>query len=418
MAGSRSRTARVAITAGLTALGLALASPGNAMAATCGQVITANTTLTGDLVNCPGDGLVIGRNGITLNLNGRLIDGVGLGAGIRNNGFDDVRIVSTAGTARVQEFDRGLLLQGGTLRSLVERITWRHNEFAGLELNNTDSSTIRTNTIQNTSRFGLSMNTGSASNVVSGNTITLNGQGVQLVGATANRLESNNVSSNSDAGIELAAGATGNTLLTNTIRLNGDTAVTVLAASNRLERNTLDGNGDAGIHVVGAASNQLLTNTIRNSSDAAIALENASASTVRGNDVRINPRGIDLKGSVRNRLESNNATSVQGRGIALDSGSTDNDLILNTASSNQAEGIYVSAVTGTATGNLLDRNTASANRSDGLHVSGSGHTIRGNIARNNDGWGIYAAPGNVDGGSNRASGNTEAAQCFNVRCVA
>ena len=75
-------------------------------------------------------------------------------------------------------------------------------------------------------------------------------------------------------------------------------------------------------------------------------------------------------------------------------------------------------MTGVATGNLLDRNTASANFADGIHVSGSGHTIRGNVARNNDGWGIYAAPGNVDGGGNRASGNAEAAQCFNVRCVA
>ncbi len=244
--------------------------------------------------------------------NGRLIDGVGLGAGIRNNGFDDVRIVSTTGTARVQEFDRGLQLNAGTLRNTVERITWRHNEFAGIELNNTDSSTIRTNTIHNTSKFGLSVNAGSASNVITGNTVHTNGQGVQLVGATANRLETNRVATNSDFGVELAAGASSNTLLTNTIVQNGDAAAIVAAGSNRIERNTIDANGDAGITVIGAAGNQLLTNTIRNSSDAAINLENASASTLRGNDVRLNPRGIDLKGSVRNRLESNNASSVRG----------------------------------------------------------------------------------------------------------
>lgn len=91
--------------------------------------------------------------------------------------------------------------------------------------------------------------------------------------------------------------------------------------------------------------------------------------------------------------------------------------MLNTADSNNAEGIVVTGVTSVATGNLLDRNTSSSNNADGILVSGSGHTIRSNTARNNDGWGIYAAPGNVDGGGNRASGNAEPAQCFNVTCT-
>jgi len=66
---------------------------------------------------------------------------------------------------------------------------------------------------------------------------------------------------------------------------------------------------------------------------------------------------------------------------------------------------------------LLDRNTANADQTDGIHVSGSGQTIRANVARDNDGWGIFAAPGNVDGGGNGASGNAEPAQCFNVSCT-
>lgn len=50
-------------------------------------------------------------------------------------------------------------------------------------------------------------------------------------------------------------------------------------------------------------------------------------------------------------------------------------------------------------------------------MTGSGHTITANTARNNAAWGIFAAPGNVDGGGNKASGNGEAAQCFNVVCT-
>src|SRR5215472_11679077 len=41
----------------------------------CGAVITANTTLQADLAGCTGDGLVIGADAITLNLDGHTIAG-------------------------------------------------------------------------------------------------------------------------------------------------------------------------------------------------------------------------------------------------------------------------------------------------------------------------------------------------------
>ena len=41
----------------------------------CGARITTNTTLHADLVNCTGDGIVIGVAGVTLDLNGHRIDG-------------------------------------------------------------------------------------------------------------------------------------------------------------------------------------------------------------------------------------------------------------------------------------------------------------------------------------------------------
>ncbi|MCX6463889.1 MAG: DNRLRE domain-containing protein [Pseudonocardiales bacterium] len=45
------------------------------------------------------------------------------------------------------------------------------------------------------------------------------------------------------------------------------------------------------------------------------------------------------------------------------------------------------------------------------------HTIRGNTVSGNDGWGIFAVPGNVDGGGNAASGNSEPGQCSGVVCA-
>jgi hypothetical protein len=43
----------------------------------CGDTITVNTKLVKDLVNCPNNGIVIGADNITLDLNGHLIDGDG-----------------------------------------------------------------------------------------------------------------------------------------------------------------------------------------------------------------------------------------------------------------------------------------------------------------------------------------------------
>src|SRR5690242_13975220 len=66
--------AAVLLAGGLTAAtgGLAQAS-----ALHCGDVITVNTRLSSDLVNCPDNGLVIGADNITLDLNGHVIDGDG-----------------------------------------------------------------------------------------------------------------------------------------------------------------------------------------------------------------------------------------------------------------------------------------------------------------------------------------------------
>src|SRR5688572_2702615 len=96
-----------------------LAWGASAEAQSCGQVLTRSTTLTADLLNCPGDGLVIGANGVVLNLNSHTVDGVGLGVGIRNDGFDRVTIRN--GT--VQDFDYGIQLNAGTERNIVELLT-------------------------------------------------------------------------------------------------------------------------------------------------------------------------------------------------------------------------------------------------------------------------------------------------------
>ena len=63
------------------ALVAALAGAGSASAKSlpspvkCGDTLTHSVKLTADLTDCPGDGLVIGADGITVDLNGHTIDG-------------------------------------------------------------------------------------------------------------------------------------------------------------------------------------------------------------------------------------------------------------------------------------------------------------------------------------------------------
>ena len=80
----------------------------------CGDMITADTTLDADLLDCPNNGIVIGADGITLDLNGHTIDGDNALAdpcpedafcdfGIANDGHNGVRITNgTVATVRLR----------------------------------------------------------------------------------------------------------------------------------------------------------------------------------------------------------------------------------------------------------------------------------------------------------------------------
>ena len=71
-------------------------------------MITQDTTLDSDLVNCPGDGVVIGANGITLDLAGHTIDGTGPGAGGHGVDNDEAHDGVAVTNGRIQEFQVGV----------------------------------------------------------------------------------------------------------------------------------------------------------------------------------------------------------------------------------------------------------------------------------------------------------------------
>jgi hypothetical protein len=73
----RSRPNSLAVIVAFAGAGAAVLDGGVALAShvSCGDTVTADTTLDSDLVNCPNNGIVIGADNITLDLNGHTIDG-------------------------------------------------------------------------------------------------------------------------------------------------------------------------------------------------------------------------------------------------------------------------------------------------------------------------------------------------------
>jgi hypothetical protein len=68
----RARHLVLAVVLALGSLALA-AGPAHAQPLRCGDTVTQDTTLTADLLDCPGDGLVIGAPGITVDLGGHTV---------------------------------------------------------------------------------------------------------------------------------------------------------------------------------------------------------------------------------------------------------------------------------------------------------------------------------------------------------
>src|SRR5256884_9901896 len=115
------------LTVAVTAFFAVGASPALAQHVSCGQVITHNTHVKNDLLNCPGDGLVIGASNIKLSLGGHTIDGVNSATadGINNKGgFDNVKVEH--GT--IQQFRIGIELNGADGNN-IEDLTVTPNPF-------------------------------------------------------------------------------------------------------------------------------------------------------------------------------------------------------------------------------------------------------------------------------------------------
>ena len=205
-----------------------------AVAVTCGQTITVSTTLTADLGPCPGNGVVIGKSSITLNLGGHTIKGTGPAAGsygVTAGGLTAITI--TNGTIR--DFYQGVFLNS-TVGAKVNTLRLSANT-TGLYGIGATTSVISNNVIFSNTNEGIRLQIGSK-NTVSTNTLQSNQTGIWMQADTVT-ISGNKITSNTAEGISILAPSNSNA--SNGIHSADPTA--------KFTTNTADYNGGLGIWV-------------------------------------------------------------------------------------------------------------------------------------------------------------------------
>jgi parallel beta-helix repeat protein len=362
--------------AGLIAFG---ASQASASHVSCGDEITADTTLDSDLVDCPNNGIVIGADDITLDLNGHTIDGDGTEAagcdpkqelcdfGVANDGHDGV----TVRDGSVREFGVGVLV-GGAKENRVLKISSTGHIFFGVVVGGSSRSVIR--------RSSLSRN------------IAPEGDGIGVFGSDRIRIVHNKIRRNPGPGIHLFDSSK-NLIKKNVFSRNGPAILMEEADRNEVQRNRVTRGG--GILVAPGNRNVIARNHVSRALDS-IAVEGGRDNLVSGNVVG-RARGTGIRLGVPPDVFGGDDTVVRG----------------NLVKRSGDDGFLVAEKDDHS---VLKRNIARRNGDDGFDVESDSATLTRNRAVRNADLGIEAVAGVTDGGGNKAHGNGDPAQCTNIAC--
>lgn len=361
--------------------------PASANHVNCGDTIVADATLDSDLVNCPNNGVVIGADGTTLDLNGHLVDGDGAETsgcdpdrepcdlGVANFGHDGVTVMNGS----VREFAVGVLF-GSTTDERVRNnrvlgVSSAGNNFAGLGIFSSVRSLVR-----NSSGDG---------------SLAEGGAGMFLADAHRVRIVGNSFRHNPHVGM-VTPDSSRNLIKGNLFLRNGDEAFLMEGGNRfRITRNRVVRNGGG------------------------ITLGPGSRNVITRNRVSRGREGIRIEKGRGNLVAHNVVVAAHRAGIRLgihepSIGGAHNVVRRNLVRNSAVDGFLVGKKDAHS---LLLGNIARGAGDDGFDVgSRSAKLTRNHAVRNGD-LGIEAVFGVLDGGGNRASGNGDPLQCTNVFCT-
>src|SRR5215204_684274 len=349
----------------------------------CGDRITADTTLQQDLVNCPNHGIVIGADDVTLDLNGHLVDGDGTPAancdnqkepcdfGLFNDGHDGVTVMHGS----VREFAHGVLFgtASGTARdNRVLGVASTRNQFTGIGM----FSQVR----------------GLVRNSAGDGSLGRDGMGLSLGDSHHVRILNNSFRHNAHVGMETFE-SDRYLIKGNLFSRNDQEAILMGGRDNQVTRNRLVRNGSG--MSLGGRGNVVAQNRI-----------------VGGHD------GIRVEKGRGTLVADNLIVDTRRWGITLGIhepfiGGAHNVVRGNIVRRSRVDGI---AVVKKERHSVLVRNVVTGSGDDGFDINSRTTTLTANRARRNDDLGIDAVFGVIDGGGNNASGSGNPLQCLNLTC--
>jgi parallel beta-helix repeat protein len=281
----------------------------------CGDAIFQDTTLDSDLIDCPANGLLIQAPGVTVNLNGHVIDGVPSQSadGINNrSGYE------------------GVTVKNGTIQQFRTGVEFEHADDGRLTRLHVRESLI----------------------------------GLLLQYSSRNRVDRNDVSAGS-AAVELLDDSQSNLIEHNLLTQSGNGILTLTttndpflpATHNRIARNRFVANGYG---IFGYMNqNQIDHNLFQSNTEAGIELFSSGLNTIAANDFFDNAGGIELGGQTgyvtvsRNRVFGSDEDGIS----LLGSGAYGtNTFERNVSNGNGDDGIDIDTSHATITKNRADNN--------------------------------------------------------------
>jgi parallel beta-helix repeat protein len=231
----------------------------------CGAYVTQDVTLQHDINGCVDGGIVVAKSGVTVDLNGHTITGLGEGDGIAASGVTGVTIKNGS----VVNFEAGLRLTGvqnsrvldtrfsmnsdasawveASTGNKFKRLKMTDNGDGGFRLIASNDNRIAANTVSGASDSGVMMEELSSHNRLVRNTITLAGEGIKVEGGSHNRVFRNTTSWNGGAGIEVAEDSLHTRINENQAHHNGGDGIFIEGTGTQVNRNHAGCNGGMGI---------------------------------------------------------------------------------------------------------------------------------------------------------------------------
>lgn len=366
---------------GLFAFGAGQAS---ATHVSCGDEITADTTLDSDLIDCPNNGIVIGADDITLDLNGHRIDGDGTefadcpkneicDVGVVNDGHDGVKV--KGGSTR--EFAVGVLVSRARHNRVLE-ISSSRNVFFGAVVGRSSRSVIRDSSFSHN--------------------IPPEGDGIGVFGSDHNKIVDNSIKDNRGPGVHVD-GSNGN-LIEGNLFSHSSPGVAIGGDQGPGDGNEVRGN-----------------RFVRNSGG--IVVSRGSRNVIARNHLSRDGSGIGIEKGRDNLVARNVVVDPRSRGISLgldfpdgSIGGVDNVIRRNVVRGSGGDAFLINKK-GTS---ALRRNVARRAKGDGFDVESRSTRLAKNRATHNAGLGIQARRGVIDGGGNVARHNGDRRQCTNIAC--